>query len=283
MTERLLTTRQAAEWLGVGPTSVKRWADDGRLACVRTAGGHRRFEAEVVRAFGRSVDGPSSEVDGLVDLFASRAPSASLQARILELKVSHGGWVGAARVLGEAVTRIGERWRAGTLSVASEHAATERLYRAVATLCDQIPVASNAPTCVLSVAAGDDHALGLLLTELCAKSVGWQAIWLGTRTQVGTIVEAMSEPSVRVVAVLASLSSEDELSLAKQARDLGELCELHRVRLVLGGEGAWPDVVSRGVRLRTFEAFTNLLDEVARRPAAQDAGPRRGVSFVNAD
>lgn len=42
MTE-LLTTREAAERLGVGPTSIKRWADAGLLRAVRTLGGHRRY------------------------------------------------------------------------------------------------------------------------------------------------------------------------------------------------------------------------------------------------
>ncbi len=43
MQDQLITTRAAASLLGVGTTSIKRWADEGTLPCVRTAGGHRRF------------------------------------------------------------------------------------------------------------------------------------------------------------------------------------------------------------------------------------------------
>lgn len=39
----LLTTQEAAERLGVGPTTIKRWADEGRIEVVRTLGGHRRY------------------------------------------------------------------------------------------------------------------------------------------------------------------------------------------------------------------------------------------------
>ncbi len=283
MAERLLTTRQAAEWLGVGPTSVKRWADDGRLACVRTAGGHRRFEPEVVRAFGRSVDGPSSEVDALVDLLAARTPTATVQARLLELKVSHGTWAGAARVLGDVLTRIGERWRAGTMSIAAEHAATERLHRAVTGLADQIPVATSAPMCVMCVAGGDEHALGLILAELCARSAGWQTRWLGIRSDLETIAEAVEDSGVRMLAVSASPWSEDQLSLTKLARDLGEICDRAGVQLVLGGRGAWPEHLHRAARLTTFEAFVHLLEETARRAVPRDAPPRREVSSVNAE
>ena len=58
----LLSTRQVATLLGVGGSSVKRWADRGLLACVKTVGGHRRFDREAVDAFrrvlGRAVAGP---------------------------------------------------------------------------------------------------------------------------------------------------------------------------------------------------------------------------------
>ncbi len=47
---RLMTTQEAAKLLGVGPSSVKRWADDGRLPSIKTPGGHRRFRARDVES-----------------------------------------------------------------------------------------------------------------------------------------------------------------------------------------------------------------------------------------
>ena len=44
----LLTIGQAANLLGVGPVTVRIWANTGKLTPVRTRAGHRRFwEAEV--------------------------------------------------------------------------------------------------------------------------------------------------------------------------------------------------------------------------------------------
>ena len=43
MSDDLLSTREVSDMLGVGTTSIKRWADEGELECVRTPGGHRRF------------------------------------------------------------------------------------------------------------------------------------------------------------------------------------------------------------------------------------------------
>ena len=38
-----LTLSEAAQLLGIHPTTLRRWTDDGEIRCVRTPGGHRRF------------------------------------------------------------------------------------------------------------------------------------------------------------------------------------------------------------------------------------------------
>ena len=45
-----LTPGQAAVLLGVSPKTVNRWANDGRIPCALTLGGHRRFRVEVIRS-----------------------------------------------------------------------------------------------------------------------------------------------------------------------------------------------------------------------------------------
>ena len=47
-TGRLLTPGEVALMFRVDPKTVARWATGGRLGCIRTPGGHRRFlESEV--------------------------------------------------------------------------------------------------------------------------------------------------------------------------------------------------------------------------------------------
>jgi len=48
---RWLTLSQAAQVLGVHATTLRRWTDEGRIRCLRTPGGHRRFRENDVRAF----------------------------------------------------------------------------------------------------------------------------------------------------------------------------------------------------------------------------------------
>jgi excisionase family DNA binding protein len=45
-----LRTAQVAELLHVSPKTVSRWAQEGRLPCLRTLGGHRRYPDAEIRA-----------------------------------------------------------------------------------------------------------------------------------------------------------------------------------------------------------------------------------------
>jgi excisionase family DNA binding protein len=53
--ERLLTPAEVAALFRVDPKTVTRWAKAGKLASIRTLGGHRRYwESEVRRLLERS-------------------------------------------------------------------------------------------------------------------------------------------------------------------------------------------------------------------------------------
>lgn len=57
--EVLLTPRDAAQILAVGTRTLSKWADQGKLRCVRVGtNGHRRYPADAVRAIseGRLAD-----------------------------------------------------------------------------------------------------------------------------------------------------------------------------------------------------------------------------------
>lgn len=46
----LLTPAEVAAIFRVDPKTVTRWAAEGRITCVRTLGGHRRFRTSAVKA-----------------------------------------------------------------------------------------------------------------------------------------------------------------------------------------------------------------------------------------
>jgi excisionase family DNA binding protein len=58
-----ITLGQAANRLGVHPATLRRWADEGRIATVLTPGGHRRFREEDLRRFARGHNNQGSNAD----------------------------------------------------------------------------------------------------------------------------------------------------------------------------------------------------------------------------
>ena len=58
-----LTPGQVARMLGVSPKTVYRWATAGRIPCIVTLGGHRRFRANDIAAVASSM-GMDSRGDG---------------------------------------------------------------------------------------------------------------------------------------------------------------------------------------------------------------------------
>jgi excisionase family DNA binding protein len=47
--EELLTPSEVASMFRVDPKTVTRWARAGRISCIKTLGGHRRFKASEIR------------------------------------------------------------------------------------------------------------------------------------------------------------------------------------------------------------------------------------------
>ncbi len=48
--EQLLTPAEVAALFRVDPKTVTRWAKAGKLSCIRTLGGHRRYQAGEVQS-----------------------------------------------------------------------------------------------------------------------------------------------------------------------------------------------------------------------------------------
>jgi excisionase family DNA binding protein len=56
-----LTAGQVADRLVVSPRTVARWSKAGRLAHLRTLGGHRRYDREMVDQLARQLTQPAAD------------------------------------------------------------------------------------------------------------------------------------------------------------------------------------------------------------------------------
>jgi MerR family transcriptional regulator, light-induced transcriptional regulator len=265
-----LTSAQVAELLGVTAGTVKRWTRAGLLACARTAGGHRRFDP---REVARLRTPATAEVDGTAPwLEALFAPGERTFDAALAAERAHtGAWWRVAETLGPVIHALGRRCERGELDVLDEHAASERLARALARAAESLRASTSAPRAVLAAAAGEEHTLGLGLVELCLRERGWRTIWAGRRTPTGALADAILSPRRRFDAVVVSASAcAAAARLETQQATLARVCRAARIPLLVGGQGPWRPSVP-GCRVE--RDFRGLLDWAVEVERALDAAP----------
>ena len=90
MSEELLSTREVSELLGVGTTSIKRWADEGELECVRTPGGHRRFP---LRSVVKIRQLRSTGIDSFPSNLPNMSPQELDQLNLGVIQLDDGGFI----------------------------------------------------------------------------------------------------------------------------------------------------------------------------------------------
>ena len=234
----LLTSAAAARELGVAVSTLKRWADEGKIPCVKTVGGHRRFRRSDLRAPTPTRESP------LLELLLSDRSASALRGHLLSLHGEAGSWPAACKTIADTLREMGELWVDGRLAVHDEHQATERLVRALAWCADNLTIADSAPRCLLVSPPEEVHTLGLSMVEPCLREAGWNTRWLGARTPLPQVVECIQTRQPRAVAVSASCRAKAE-TLQTFVQTVRPVVAAYGGALWVGGRGPWPDGVPR--------------------------------------
>jgi excisionase family DNA binding protein len=256
----VLSSAAVARMLNVNASSVKRWADEGKLPCMRTPGGHRRFQMRHVDAF------RSSHLSHQEGLWQDQLSQLLIQGRqgeaeslLLTKRAELGQWQDVGDTVGHMLQSLGARWAEGQLSISEEHVATECLMRCITRILFLFPRRQDSPVCALASAPGDEHTLGLALSELVLAENGWNGMWLGRMCPLETLVDVAKSPNISMLALSASAFSSTPTVLGDVVRTLGPTCMAHSTHLVLGGHGQWPENVFDSIRIQTFSEFGDYI------------------------
>jgi excisionase family DNA binding protein len=263
MTQTAIPTREVATMLGVTETTVKRWADEGILPCVRTPGGHRKFRLTDIVRFaeenGLTVAGTAPPPMSAAQMEQLRAGVAlkdhqriaavfkeeALQADreglyellLYLLKNSLSFPAIADEVIRPAMAEIGLLWEQGKLAVNQEHAATHAVLEALARMAPNLhrkPAKSVAIVC--SGPEGELHDVGLRCLAYSLEAEGWQVRYIGTNTPVADVVGVLraERPALLCVSVTTVRRKRklaaDLNAIARTARSLG-------TTFIIGGYG----------------------------------------------
>lgn len=252
----VLSPKELAQAIGVSESSLKRWADDGRIRVSRTAGGHRRIPiAEAIR-FIREIRAPivRPEILGMPDLTTAHAEETTgetdaerlyrhllagevAQARGLVLSLymaGHGCSTISDGVIGVALGRFGESWRDDPEGIFLEHRATEICISAVRHLQSTIAVPDAAPVAVGGAPPGDTGTLPSLVAATVLLAEGFRTVNLGAQTPFDALLHATDRHKADLVWLSATHVVQPEL-LERGVDKLSAELELRNVPLIIGG------------------------------------------------
>jgi DNA-binding transcriptional MerR regulator len=162
---------------------------------------------------------------------------------------------------------LGERWANGTVTIASEHLASNLLRGWLAGYARGWGQGIG-PRAVLACAPGELHDLPLLAFGIVLHRNGWRVEYLGADTPIGDVASVAAATSADLAVLAAALPGRlDPLTEA-----LAELAAV--VPLAIAGAGASPAIAAAaGARLLTRDPVTEA--ELMPAPAARRGGTSR--------
>lgn len=236
-----LTTQQAALRLGVTPSTVKRWAEQGRLTTTTTAGGHRRFSAQDVERLRQQGVAPHGTPESATWVSWSRLPNTAATVAALHACVRENGtWARAAQHLEAMLVTMRLAVVQGRASRVDARVMTERLARALAQCSDAVVRTPAMAPCWLLNAEGEDVVLPLQALEPVVLAAGFDAVFLGRRMALMEVLRAARRQRVGAVVFHASAAMKNNGHLATQLQLLDRTCRAFDIRLVCWGNAPWP-------------------------------------------
>jgi len=148
------------------------------------------------------------------------------------------------------LSRLGERWASGALSVAHEHFASNLLRGRLSNLARGWGN-GHGPTAVLACAPGEQHDLPLLMLGITLSRRGWRIVYLG----VDTPLEDLGQVAAGARPDLVVLALSDPQRLHRHKKPLAQLADT--LPLAIAGAGATSALAKRtGAQLITMDPVT---------------------------
>lgn len=259
----LFSTRELARICGVSESTIKRWADEGLLACIKTPGGHRKFTLDALVAFAQDHQFALESMGSLSDrervtvsvehLLRARSAGSLQEALLAALKAgdrftalhlirraAEAGYE-LVRLIDEVITptmaEIGTLWTKGELTIDEEHRASQIVLDAIGELraLHTEPV-GEARTVIGACGPGETHVLGLKLLLTLLAQHGWRSIDLGANTPFESILHMAEKESPALVLISSTQINEPD-TYVREFNTLAQGLSKRGINLALGGSG----------------------------------------------
>ena len=268
--KQLLSPKDLARATGVSESSLKRWADSGRLECTRTAGGHRRIPlAEAVRFIRESsisvVDPsmlgitmqirPVQSTDESNEYFSELVLSGREEEAIGYLSHEYLSGKSFASLcdgpVRHCLEQVGHAWaqtsdgQEKNLRIAEEHRSVDIILQALQQLRRMVQSPETAPVAIGGAPPGDPYLVPSLCAALSLLGDGWRTANLGPSSPFEVLRTAAVRAKAKLVWVSVSVES-PEANIRQGLEMLSETMLGMNGSVVVGGRKL-PEELTRGI------------------------------------
>ena len=247
--------------LGVGSTSIKRWADAGVLASSRTAGGHRRFRIDDVNQLLQEQSATIKDlpIDKWIELLTEERDLLKIGSEINKVHQRLGDWYRTADFLERVMWVIWSRFSSDYETESWSLIASGRLGLALFTISESI-AAAPAEHMGLVASLGERHrSHGLSLTQLCARSDGIKLHRADANSTADELTSQIRHLNQRLIVLCGAGQCTDHDLLVKKYREISAACQKEDVELVIGFADLSSDIGDYGHRCSSFEDLKPIL------------------------
>jgi excisionase family DNA binding protein len=214
-----LNSIEAANLLGVNVSTIKRWTDSGKLNCIQSVGGHRKFLMKHINEYLKNHSKDRKNITVLpydstehrqlnhliqhhkIDELKEYLLRYAIESKYNEVTMIIIGLALSQypifKMFDELVTpvlhKIGELWERGKLSVAEEHIASDIIRDSLLQIREIAILPNDEKEKVFCFALDDDqHDIALKMIQILLEQRGFDVFFSGQSTPAESIEKLIS-------------------------------------------------------------------------------------------
>lgn len=256
----IYNSNQVAELIGVNVSTIKRWTDTGKLNCIKSAGGHRKFHLNHIKQLLKSNKKMFSKVNisklvgnnklissavkdkkynvlinacmkhllkGDTDNFCSLCKSFILAGYELDMIFD--------KIINPTLDLIGKKWENKEIAISEEHMASVIIKKFLTSLNENLNV-KNSNEVFCFTLYNDGHDLPLFMAENILNDLGYKVFNLGSNLPVYDFLKFLEKHNSSFI-FLSIVYVEDIDKMNDELRLLSKETSKKNIKVYLKGAG----------------------------------------------
>ncbi|MCB0284035.1 MAG: helix-turn-helix domain-containing protein [Calditrichaeota bacterium] len=259
----LYNTEEAAKILGVNVSTIKRWSSAGKLKCIRTAGGHRKFEMTHLTEFIQNGQKPNTRINSIP---MDRAEDSRISEWILKsdfknlvnyiqkqaihcnrnkiLDVFKGMVLAKIplydiydHLITPTLHQIGSTWEKGQISVIEEHFASQTLKDTITRLQGMINFPEKKLGVVMAMNLENElHDIVLKMVDHILEFRGYKVLYSGQLTPLINLEHIFDDYAPKRL-YISSTYVENLTNAQLEFDSICQTAERFNLKIFVGGSG----------------------------------------------